>query len=429
MQSLWNLFYFVAALMLWPRWTWGALSRGEYVAGLWRKLTGRPPVLPDNRPVIWMHAICVGEVLLLRPLIEDLRQNGFQVALSTFTSSGFEAARRAYPGITVFFVPFDFTWTVRRVYAALRPRMLVLSELELWPNLLLEARRRGAPVLVASTRIDDAELRFYRRISRMHRPALRCVTWWGAQTERDAARIAELLGPRHTTEIVVTGSLKFDSAVCKSDPTAADELKRLLNYAANDRVLVAGSTHDPEEAMLLDVIRRIRAEHPELKVILAPRNRHRFGAVASLLAQRGVSLLPRSRVTTRQTAAPDVLLLDSIGELPTVWQIADFAFVGGTWTTGVGGQNPIESAALGKPVCLGPHFSNFDETVHGLIAAGGAAQFETPEQFEELVRCWLQDPEAAQAMGRRAAEFVSSRRSAARLTIAAMRRWARIEPS
>ena len=427
MQSLWNLFYIVAALLLWPRWAWRAMTRGDYVAGLWRKLTGRPPVLPDDRPVIWMHAICVGEVLLLRPLIEDFRRTGFQVALSTFTSSGFAAARKAYPTITVFYVPFDFSWTVRRVYAALRPRMLVLSELELWPNLLLEARRRGVPVLVASTRINDEELHFYRRINRMHRPALRCVNWWGAQTGRDAARVAELLGPRHTTEVVVTGSLKFDAAACESDSTAADELKRLLHYAADDRVLVAGSTHDPEESMLLDVVQRIRAAHPELKVILAPRKRHQFGAVANLLAQRGVAFLLRSRVTTLQASAPDVLLLDTIGELPAVWQIADFAFVGGTWTTGVGGQNPIEPASLGKPVCLGPHSWNFEETAHGLIAAGGAAQFETPEQFEELIRCWLQDPEAARAMGRRAAEFVSSRRSAAGLTIGAMRRWAGTE--
>jgi 3-deoxy-D-manno-octulosonic-acid transferase len=306
------------------------------------------------------------------------------------------------------------------VYSALRPRLLLLSELELWPNLLLEAGRRRIPVLVASSRINDRDLAFYRRINRWHRPALRWVTWWGAQTERDAERIHELLGPAHATRVVVTGSLKYDAAAGHARQPCAESLRALLGYSPGDRVLVAGSTHPPEEQMLLDLIRAVRMRHPELKLLIAPREPHRFPVVAQLIEQAGLSWVKRSDVAEPRPAPADVTLLDSAGELPRVWDVADLAFVGGTWARGIGGQSPIEPASLGKPVCFGPHVWNFEQPAQGLLDAGAAVRFQSPAQLQSLIGDWLTRPQLARDMGRAAAEYVQSQRGAAAATIAAI---------
>lgn len=421
MRYLLNGFYLLLLAVTLPYWLYQSASTGKYRVGLWRKLIGAPPAIPGGRPVVWFHAVSVGEVLLIGRLLDRFgaEHPGHAIVLSTTTNTGYELAKSKYPTTPVFYAPLDFTWSVGRVFDGLRPSLLVLVELELWPNLLREAARRNIPVAVVNARLGERSYRGYRRFAWFFRPVLAGVRWWGAQTSVHAERIGELIGPA-AGAVEVTGSMKYDGAARDRAQPRTAALGRLFGLGPDDIVFVAGSTQAPEEEIVLDAFAELTNDHPRLRVLLVPRHAERFDEVARLLRRRGVDFVRRSELTEPRARMPMVTLVDTIGELSFVWGLADVGFVGGSLECRRGGQSMIEPAGFGVPTCFGPGVWNFRETVDRLLDVGGAAQVQTRADLIAVLRRWLDDPAEAARVGRNAQRFIASQQGAVEATAAAL---------
>jgi 3-deoxy-D-manno-octulosonic-acid transferase len=422
MRWVFNLAYLAAVFATAPWWLYKSATTGKYRRGMWAKLVGQTPRLDGNAPVAWIHAVSVGEVLLLKPLLARLQAEtpGVQWVLSTTTNTGYDVAREKYPRLPVFYAPLDFSWAVRRVFAALQPKLLVLTELELWPNLLMEARRRRVPVGVVNARIGERSFKGYRRILPMLRPALGAIRWWGAQTETMAERIRVLTAGLPTT-VETTGSIKYDGAPSDRNNPKTAELRQLFGVDPAQRILVAGSTQGDEDRILLEAFVKLRERHRTLRLILVPRHPERFDAVAETLAASGVPFDRRSqRPSSDRRPATPVILVDTIGELAAVWGLADLGYVGGTMGCGRGGQSMIEPAGYGVPTCFGPEFWNFQDTVDKLLEADAAVCVENPGELLAVLALWLDDPAAAQRVGDRARRFIAAQRGAVPAAVQAL---------
>ncbi|MGL4465815.1 MAG: 3-deoxy-D-manno-octulosonic acid transferase [Planctomycetia bacterium] len=413
--------YLAALTALAPILACKAVATGKYRVGLLRKLRGvsKTDFTDDGRPVVWLHAVSVGEILLLRPLVALLAQRrpDLRLVLSTTTNTGYAVAVERFPNLTVVYAPFDFTWSVRGTFNRLRPILLVLAELELWPNLLLEARRRNVPVAVANARLGEKSHRGYRRLGRLLSGPLSAVRWWGAQSTTYADRIRSLPGTMDAV-VEVTGSMKYDGAVGDRLNAATQSLRDLFGITDDDRVFVAGSTSDPEEGYVLDAYLTLAATRPNLRLVLAPRQADRFDAVAALLSQRNVTFVRRSRLGQGTVEPAAVVLLDTIGELGAAWGLADVAFVGGTLDGKRGGQSMIEPAAYGAPTCFGPHTWNFSDAVARLTEADAVVVLAGPQDLAPTLARWLDDPPAAAALGARAKAFVAEQQGSTEKTYA-----------
>lgn len=424
MPILLNIVYGLISIVLSPMWIVRLLTGRHDAGGVFARLRGVAPDPDPQRPVVWLHGASVGELLSLQPLIHRLQQQDdrLQFVISAYTRDGLHTARQAWPQNAVFYLPFDLSWSVRRTFRTLNPRLLVLSELELWPNLLLEAGRREIPVAVVSSRMNDSELAFYRRFHRLLRPALQCVHWWGAQTPADARKIESLDGTSGT-RVKVTGSLKFDATPPSDGDQQTDRLRQRLGLSKADQILVAGSTHDPEEALLLSAFQKLRAGFPRLNLILVPRHPQRAPQIeAQTVGSNRLSCRRSSRIPDSPQQAAAVTIIDELGQLTAVWPLADVAFVGGSLTAKRGGQNMIEPALLGRATCFGPHVRNFQQAADGLLQAGGARMVASEADLVEVVSSWLHDPDAAAATGSAAREFALSCRGAADVTAQALLR-------
>jgi 3-deoxy-D-manno-octulosonic-acid transferase len=430
MHWLFNLAYLLAVGLTLPFWLYKSATTGKYRRGMWGKVVGKPPKLDGQRPVAWIHAVSVGEVLLLKPLLTRLQVEtpGYQWVLSTTTNTGYTVAVEKYPNLPVFYAPLDFSWAVKRVFSTLQPKLLVLTELELWPNLLIEASRREVPVAVVNARIGEQSFHGYRRILPVLRPALRAVRWWGAQTETMADRIRVLTANLPTT-VETTGSIKYDGAPSDRNNPKTAELRRLFDIQPDEKVLVAGSTQGDEDRMLLDVFIKLREKHPTLRLILVPRHPERFDAVAEMLKSSGVEFTRRSEANAPLTPNPSptrgegnrsVILVDTIGELSAVWGLADLGYVGGSMGCNRGGQSMIEPAGYGVPICFGPEIWNFQDTVDKLTAADAAVCVENPGELLAVLAAWLDDPAAAKEVGDRARRFIAAQRGAVPASVRAL---------
>lgn len=407
-----------------PYWLWRIARTGKYRHGLGSKFIGDPPRVADGRPVIWLHAVSVGEVLLLQPLIARLAAHRptAQLVLSTTTNAGYDVARSKCAAATVFFAPFDFSWAVRRTLRMLRPRLIVLAELELWPNLLWEAKRQNVPVAVVSARLGERSFRGYRRLRPLLRTAFAAVRWWGAQTAAIADRIIELVDEPGLVE--VTGSIKYDGAMCDRSNEKTCYLRALMGFRDSERVFVAGSTQAPEESIVLDTFQSLRETRPELRLILVPRHPERFSEVIEMVRARGLAFVRRSALETPLERSALVTILDSMGELAAVWGLADVGFVGGSLGSGRGGQSMIEPAAYGVPTCFGPQTWNFADTVERLLQAGGAIQIQSAAQLAPTLAQWLDVPAAANETGENARRFIAQQQGALDATLRALDRLA-----
>ena len=421
MPYILNAIYLMISLFMLPLWLYRMATTGEYVDGLWQKMSGAAPRSGNAAPVVWCHAAGVGEVLVLRSLLKRMQAErpNQNIVLSTYCKGGYSVARKTFPDIPIFYAPLDLTWSVRRAFNALQPSLLILSELELWPNLLLEARRRGIPVVVVNSRINDKDFQFFQRIHFLLRAALPAIHWWGAQTDRDAGRISYLLGKSRTC-VEVVGSLKYAGAVRQRSNPETQRLRHLLGFATSDIIFVAGSTHSPEEQVSVEVFESLRKNYPLLRLVLVPRNHTRFHTVANLLDKLDSNYIRRSEIHEPLSRSASITLVDSVGELSAIWGLADFAFVGGSLTNKIGGQNMIEPAGFGVATCFGPHVWNFADTAEQLIQANAAIQVGSPQQLLEVLRRWLDCPEQAMETGKRAQQFVGAQSSAVEKTFSAI---------
>jgi 3-deoxy-D-manno-octulosonic-acid transferase len=419
-----NIALIVALVAGAPWWLWQMAATKKYREGLLERL-GRVPLrlrktlaeLDRKRPVIWLHAVSVGEVLAAGRLVKTLDAalpDNF-IVLSTTTRTGQALARERFGAECVFYCPLDLPWAVRSYLNALRPRMLVLVETEFWPNLLRGCSRREIPVAVVNARISDHSWPRYRRLRALWRPFLNRISTVLAQSQTDADRL-KAIGclPERVT---VAGNLKFDVRAA----TEAEATRKLKSLAGTLRLVIAGSTLEGEEAALLDVWPRLLKADPQLAMVLAPRHPERFGAVAALLEKSGFPWARRSDWLPEGSPLKpgEIVLLDTIGELASVYSLASVAFVGGSLIP-AGGHNPLEPAQFGVPIVMGPHCFNFRAITEDLLAHQ-ALCICAKEDLAVALIALLEDSAASYAMGERARQVFSSQAGATDRTVEAIK--------
>jgi 3-deoxy-D-manno-octulosonic-acid transferase len=417
MAYLLNLLYLALLIALAPWFLYQALARGKYRQGFAAKLLGLVPRRIGQQRCVWLHAVSVGEVNLLTPLVDEFsrRHPDWQCAVSTTTMTGYALARTRFPHLMVFYCPLDFTWAVGRAMRRVRPELLVLAELELWPNLVRAAKTWGAKVAVVNGRLGERSYRGYRLIRPLMRPLLERVDCVAAQNDEYAMRFRRLGAA--SQQVSVTGSIKFDGAQTDRDNPRTARLRELAGYSADDIVFLAGSTQAPEESLALAAYRALADEFPRLRLVLVPRHPDRFDDVAAMLDAQNV---PWQRRSSLATAAADakarVLLVDSIGELGAWWGAAHIAFVGGSLSLR-GGQNMIEPAAYGAAVSFGPNTWNFRDIAAAMLKNEAAVLVRDGDELTRFVRRALCDPDFAAGLGRRARELVYSQQGATGRTV------------
>lgn len=416
MRYLFNLVYLVLMALAAPKLIYSAVAHGKYRRGWLEKLRGLVPPREGDEPCVWFHAVSVGEVNLLAPLVAEIarRQPRWRCVLSTTTATGFATAQKKYPRLTVFYCPLDFSWAVATAMRRIRPTCLVLAELELWPNLISAARRGGARVAVVNGRLSERSFNGYRRLRWLIARSLAQIDLIAVQNGEYAERFLRL-GARSDT-VKVTGSMKFDGAQTDRANAATQRLRRLAGIGEGDLVFLAGSTQEGEEEAALSAYRALAPEHPRLRLIVVPRHPERFEAVAARLARSGLDWQRRSRLEqegVRSTAR--ALLVDTIGELGAWWGTADIAFVGGSLGTR-GGQNMIEPAAYGAAVCFGPNTGNFRDIVEQMLAARAAHVVRDASDLTAFIDRCLTDRLFARKLGQNAQHLVATQLGATQRT-------------
>jgi len=415
-----NLLYLAAAVLALPWVAWRRLSGRRPVAAPWTRFTGTiepPPASHTER--IWLHGVSVGEVNLLAGLAAELRRQAeaagrpLDCVVSSSTTTGLEVAAKRFGPDRAFPCPLDFTWAVNRVLDRVRPDLVVLGELELWPNLLACIDRRGIPIVVANARMSERSAAGYARIAPLVRRMLGRVATVVARSPDDAGRFTALGAPR----VVVAGSMKFDGV--RGDREAPDvaRLRSLAGIGDAATVFLAGSTQAPEEQLSLDAFRALEQAHPRLRLAIVPRHVERVAEIAALLDGSGLAWQRRSRLDA-DGADPTarILLVDTTGELSAWWGTSAIAFVGGSLDGKRGGQNMLEPAAYGAAVCFGPHTRNFAREVETLLAADAACVVADGPALRGFVDRCLADPAWARALGARAAATVAAHRGATATT-------------
>lgn len=417
-----NVVYFGLIAVFSPLIIWQAARTGKYREGFREKLFGLAPPRVGDATCVWIHAVSVGEVNLVASLLRELRaaHPDWQFVVSTTSRTGYELACKKYADLTVFYCPLDFSWAVRNAMRRIRPTLLVLAELELWPNLVAAAREHGARVAIINGRLSDHSYPGYRRIRPFAAHMLRQIDLIAAQNDESAERFCALGAP--ADRVHVTGSLKYDGAQTDRNNPRTAALRNLAGINDDDVVFLAGSTQEPEELYAIEVYRRLVEREPRLRLILVPRHPERFDAVAKLLDssnlpwQRRSELAQTASVARRSSQRNPILLVDTVGELGAWWGAAHIAFVGGSFGPR-GGQNMIEPAAYGAAVSFGPNTRNFRDIVASLLAANAAVTVHDATELEAFVRRCLEDPSFAATLGHRAQLLVQSQLGATRRTV------------
>jgi 3-deoxy-D-manno-octulosonic-acid transferase len=415
---LYNVALLAALVVGAPWWLWKMATTHKYREGLAERLGWTPARLraADDRPVIWLHAVSVGEVLAVSRLAGELERAfpGHRLVISTTTRTGQALARQRFGAARVFYCPLDLPWAVRAYLEALKPRLLILAETEFWPNLLSGCFRRSIPVAVVNARISDRSWPRYRRLRALWRPFLAQIGRVLAQSATDAERLIAI-GCRPQA-VTVAGNLKFDVRAADE----AEVTRRLKDCARDLRFVVAGSTLEGEEAALLEAWPQLLAADSKMAMVLAPRHPERFAGVATLLDKSGMSWVRRSTWAANGTLeAGQILLLDTIGELASVYSLAAVAFVGGSLIP-AGGHNPLEPAQFGVPIVMGPHYVNFRAIVDDLLQHQ-ALRITDAGSLAATLTGLMADLPAAAAMGSRAREVFELQAGATARSVAALR--------
>ena len=411
---LYSFLLFLVLVLGAPYWLLRMVVSGRYRAGLSGRLGAVPAQLREavrGREVVWLHAVSVGEVMAAVEVVRGLMSACPQlvVAVSTTTKTGQELARERMAGMPVFYLPLDFRCAVRRYLHVLRPRMLVLMESELWPNLLRECGDRGVPVVVVNARVSDRSFPRYLRLRRLWRPLLERVSLFLAQGGETAERLLAM--GVDSRRVRVVGNLKYDVRDVAESSMVEAMRERLPDGA---KVVVCGSTLAGEEQMLLEAWPGVLEVEPKTVMVLAPRHPERFGRVEEMVRAAGVGVWRASelrgrvadagrtsggRDETEVVGVGEVVVLDTIGDLAAVYSMATVAFVGGSLVA-AGGHNPLEPARFGVPVVIGSNFNNFREVVERMQAMHGI-RVVTSDQMAVVLRELLRDPVEARALGER----------------------------
>lgn len=419
MYSLYSLLLFLVLILSTPWWLLQMLRHGKYRTG-WSERLGSVPdrlfheVSPDT---IWIHAVSVGEVLASSRVIGELKAQlpGWRIVVSTTTDTGQKLARERFGKNNVFYLPLDLPFGVRAYLQALRPKLLVLAESEFWPNLLRWAKLSGAAVAVVNARVSDRSLPGYLRFHGLLVRVMKNADLFLAQSDEDARRLIQIGAP--ADRVHVSGNLKFEVKP-SVEPAIVSTFAAALEREDIGPLLVAGSTLEGEETMLLETFRQVVSRYPGALLVLAPRHPERFDAVASLLGSSGLRFQRRSQWDGTRPIAGGVFLLDTIGELTSLYQFADLAFIGGSLVPR-GGHNVLEPALSGAAILVGPYTENFRDIVEAFRKAD-ALRVVTPQSLTPTVLQLLENHDERAALGRRAFEVVSSQQGATERTVSAL---------
>jgi len=408
----------LALLLTLPYWIIQMSRHGKYRTGLAERLGNVPARLthdPSKR-TIWLHAVSVGEVLAVSQLVAQLRSPlpHHRIVVSTTTDTGQKLARRSFGPENVFYFPMDFAFAIRPYLRHLQPELVVIAETEFWPNFLRLTSESGAKIAIVNARISDRSWPRYRRFHFFYSRILKAVDLFLAQTDQDAARLREIGAPRD--RVSVSGNLKFDVPMPAAPPIVAS-LRQSFQQSGAGPIIICGSTVDEEEPLVLLAFENVLASHPHAVMILAPRHPERFNAVAQILEKLGIRFWRRS-LWSGEPLTGGVLLVDTIGELASLYSLADVAFVGGSLAPR-GGHNIIEPAQHGIPIIVGNHTENFRDMIR-IFQNANAVRIVGTAEFPLVLMELISNEPARVALGQRAAETLRSQTGATIRTIEAL---------
>ncbi len=429
MYALYSVLIVTFFLVMSPYLAWQALRYRKYIGSLRQRLGYLPVSFNlDGEQSIWIHAVSVGEVLTARALLPQLRERypRYRLFLSTTTMTGQQIARNSLQYVDeVFYFPFDLGFVVNRTLKLVKPKMFIMMETEIWPNLLRSCQRAGIRTVLVNGRISSRSYPRYRLARPFFRRVLAHVDRFCMQSEESARRIIDM--GAEPDRVVVTGSLKFDSLERPgaTAATAADRgRQRVLRYfriSADRPVIIAASTLKGEETPVLEAFQRIRARVPDVLLIIAPRKPERFDEVEQLARRGGWKVARRSELPVDAEPRHDIVVLDTIGELAQLYQVATAVFVGGSLVD-QGGHNILEPAVFGKPIVFGPYMQNFAEIARAFIDNDAAIQIRTGRELEHALMGLLTDPVRRARLGAAARALVEANRGARGKTMTAIAR-------
>ena len=422
MYLLYSFLTLVVFVLVSPYFLYQAIRYNKYIGSLGQRLGYLPVSLNvDGEESIWIHAVSVGEALTARALAADLKERypRLRLYLSTTTIAGQHVARRSLQHVdAVFYFPFDWAFIVKRTLNIVRPRVFVMMETEIWPNLLRLCRSRGVKTVLINGRISSRSYPRYRMIRPFFRRVLDDVDRFCMQSDESARRIIEL--GADPPKVTITGSLKFDSLempVVVSHGKPRERVLRFFRLSPHRLVLVAGSTVKGEEPAVLKAFARLKGASPAAIAILAPRQPERFGEVERLARDAGFVTARRSDLPIDTEPRADVVVLDTIGELAQLYQVATVVFVGGSLVDH-GGHNILEPAVFGKPIVFGPHMQNFKEIVDAFLGNDAAVQVGSERELEQTMISLATDPVRRAKLGAAARALVEANRGAKEKTLA-----------
>lgn len=372
--------------MLLPRFLWDSLTKGKYAAGFWQRLGFLPAVDFEDEKIVWIHCVSVGETNAARPLVKKILEDfpDCKIVVSTTTKTGQKLAQDVFKqtAALVFYFPFDWRFVVRRALRKIRPAAVLIVETELWFNFLREAKRQNVKIALVNGRISEKSFKNYKLIQGFMRRVLADLDLALMSETADAERLAEL--GCGADKIFVTGNVKFDLAVETTESELTKQLRQRFGFDSSRPLIVAASTHELEETVVLTAFARLRAENksgnnsPSPRLLIVPRHPERFDAVAKLIEKSGFSFARRAAAEDQRDLNADVILLDSVGELRQVYPLAEIVFVGGSLIPH-GGQNVLEPAAARKPIVTGFYTENFANIVKILLEKNALVQLPQTE--------------------------------------------------
>lgn len=428
MSIIFNAAYVTALVLSSPYFFSKFIISERYRSGLAQRF-GLIDARKGRNPCIWIHCASVGEVLTVKSLVKCIEKefNSLDILISTNTNTGALAARKYFGDKSIFYFPLDLSWIVNRVLNAIHPSCIILIELEIWPNFLIAAAKKHTPVMLMNARISEKSLKWYRILSTISKGFFESLSRtdnvFCARTENDAKRLVNLGIPEG--QIFLTGNMKFDNIVTDISEDTKKRLLDLLKIDKDDKVVVCGSTHEGEEAAILSVLKQLKARFHKVRLILAPRHIERVNEVAKIIESMGFRSLTKTSLDRGSTIGErkyeTVILLDTIGELLTLYGIADCVFIGKSLIP-QGGQNVMEPAGLARPIIVGPHTFNFLEEVR-LLSEANAIKVVQDESFllKEMIYL-LEYPLEAKEMGKRAQSVVIKQRGATERNVEVLRK-------
>lgn len=423
MYAVYSILTLGAFLVGAPWFAWQAFRHRKYVGSLSQRLGFLPlSVNVDREPSIWVHAVSVGEVLTTRALVQDLKDRypHLKLFLSTTTLTGQQVARSRVPRVDgVFYFPFDLPWVVARTLNLLQPKLFVMMETEIWPHLLRQCRTRGIRTILVNGRISGRSYPRYRLARRFFRRVLADIDVCCMQSAESARRLVEIGADR--ARVSVTGSLKFDSMDWAAGVAARgqDRVLRFFRVPEQRLVLIAGSTLRGEEPPVFAAFHRLRLAHPGALLVVAPRHPERFGEVEQRARDEGFRVVRRTDLPIDADPRADVVILDTIGELGRLFQVATLAFIGGSLVD-AGGHNILEHAVFGKPIVFGESMHNFAEIADSFLSAGAAVQVRSAAELTSVLVDLAADPVRRASLGAAARALVEANRGARDRTLTAI---------